>query len=77
MNDKLDKITDTLAEIKVDIAEIRIDLNYHIKATRILEAQQKPLVKAHQNVRFALRATTWLAGTGGLIAGLLRFLGHL
>lgn len=47
MEDKLDKIADDIRDIKVDMIEIRSDLNHHIKRCDLLEEQLEPLRKAH------------------------------
>jgi len=40
---KLDKIAEDIGEIKVHMAEVRKDLNYHIRRTDILENKVEPI----------------------------------
>ena len=44
LTNKLDTISGHLNEMKVDVAEIRKDLNYHIRRTDILEERVEPIV---------------------------------
>lgn len=74
MEKKLDKIADDMADIKIDIAEIRKDINYHIMRTDIAESRIEMLrnelrpVEVHvERMNGALK----LLGVLSLIAGLI------
>lgn len=71
MDSKLDRIVETLTEIKEDIAQIRADLNYHIKRTDTLEQlvrDELPPIKSHvDRVNFTLGSLAYIAKLAGLI----------
>jgi hypothetical protein len=48
LEDKLDKVVDSISEIQVTLASQAGDLKYHIHRTDLLEEQMKP-VQSHVN----------------------------
>jgi len=70
---KLDKIAEDIGEIKVTMAEVRKDLNYHIRRTDILEGKVEPIsnhvVLVNNGIRLvvALSAIAVFLKTMGLI----------
>lgn len=61
---KVDRIEDHVSAVRVDQAEIKSDLRYHIKRTDLLEAMVKELQKG----------VTVLLVPVNLVKGLLRYL---
>jgi uncharacterized protein YoxC len=58
---QLDRIADKIEEIRADIAEIKVDLRYHIKRTDLLDddlkqqrKELKPVVKHVEQMQGAL-----------------------
>jgi len=77
----LKDIHDVLIEIKVDQAEIRKDLNYHIHRTNRLEellTKELPPLKRHvDGVQLGIKSLAYLAGLSGLAGLLGRLMGIL
>jgi hypothetical protein len=55
-----------LEEIKIDIAEIKVDLRHHIMRTELLEKQMKPIYHA----KIWLTYTVMLLGLAATIKGI-------
>lgn len=72
MEEKLDKIAESLTEMRVDIAEIRKDLNYHIRRTDLAEQQIEKLANEikpiQEHVAFIRISGKLLGALGGLAA---------
>lgn len=75
MERKIDKIAADISEMRIDVAEIRKDINYHIKRTDLLESAVEPLKEHIANVNFLFRAIAWVAGLSGLIGLIVKFYG--
>ena len=81
MESKLDKIFDLIAEIQLDIAEIKADLRYHIRRTDLLDddlkqqrSELKPVVKHVEQMQGALnlvKITSVVLGVVLAIAGVI------
>lgn len=68
--DKLEKIDSAVCDTRIDIAAIKVDLNYHVKRTDLAEANIEE-VRKDSNVRLA-KLEKWYANwhfLGWLIAG--------
>lgn len=72
--DKLDHIMSELVKLNVAAAEIRVDLNYHIKRTDKLEElvtrEIVPLRTHVDHVNFLGRIAKWAIGSGGVLAAI-------
>lgn len=77
-DDRLEKISDVLCDIKIDLSMIQKDLEYHILRTDLAE-QRIDLIDAKvKPIDFKIRAITWVGG--GIIAITplaLKFMGML
>jgi hypothetical protein len=70
---KLDKITDKMADIDINIVEIRKDLNYHIKRTDLLEKQVVPVWTMFKAGSFVLGLASILSA----IFAILRYINRV
>lgn len=66
---KIDKVIEDTGNTRVDIAEIRKDLNYHIKRTDLLEKKVNPLWTSYKVVGF-------LVGSSFFVAAVVEILGY-
>jgi hypothetical protein len=71
MEEKLEYISKSLTEIKVDIAEIRKDVNYHIKRTDLLEANVDSLAEAIKPIQHHVALVGGLGNAAAWILGVL------
>ena len=74
MESKLDKLFDLIAEIQLDIAEIKADLRYHIRRTDLLDedlkqqrGELKPVVKHVEQMQGALNLVKILSVVLGVV----------
>ena len=74
MNDKLDTISDNIAEIKTDIALIKQDLRYHIKRTDMLEGAIKPVSVHVERMNGALKLLGIVLLVGSVIKLFVEFI---
>lgn len=44
MGNKIDKTLDIVTDMKVDVAEIKVDVAHHIKRSDMLETQQRKIM---------------------------------
>jgi hypothetical protein len=70
VNEQVDAIKEAITEIKVDTAEIKLDLKYHIKRTDELEKMVLPMYK----FRIWLQYTLFVVGTAVTVLTLRGFL---
>lgn len=81
MSDKQDKLNETHSEMKIDLSEVRKDLNYHIKRTDMLEqyykelaAEIKPLNQRYQQMNGILKALGIIALLAGILASIAKII---
>jgi len=71
MNDKLDKISSDISEIKIILAGQAVELKEHIRRTALLEEALQPISVHVARVEGALKAMGVLALIGTLTTGVL------
>lgn len=71
IEDKIDKISDDISEVKVTLARNTVSLEEHVKRTNILEARVEPMRKDIDMVKGAI-ALIGLLATIATIAALFR-----
>lgn len=74
LEEKLDKISDDLAEIKVTQAEQAKDLKYHIKRTDQIEYKLIPLVVTKHKMDGAFKVIGIIASVATFILGVAKLL---
>lgn len=74
---KIDKITDSLSEIKIIQAAQATDLKYHIKRTDLLEQKLEPIEDHVSKMHGALKLIGIIALLGGILGGIAEFLMYL
>lgn len=78
MDDKLDQILNHISEIRVELAEIRLDLNHHIRRTdelqKIVEDELPPIKQHVDRVKFVFLALAYLLGASTAIGAALEWL---
>lgn len=68
----LEKMDAQIDKMSISIAEIKKDLNYHIKRTDLLEEEIKPVKKHVVAVNTLFKAALILLGAIGTIAGVIK-----
>lgn len=71
MDDKIDKITEVLTQVQIDIAEIRKDVNYHILRT---DQNDDKIQMIADTVKPIQEHVAFINGLGKLGTGLLALL---
>lgn len=78
VEEKLEAIAAVLSDMRVEIVEIRKDLNYHIKRTNELQKiveEELPPIKAHvDRVGYSFKAIAYLAGVAGLLGAMVKWI---
>jgi uncharacterized protein with PhoU and TrkA domain len=81
MDEKLNKIADALVDMKVDLAEIRKDLNYHIMRTdqndekiELIAKEIKPIQEHIAFLRYSGKLVTILAAVAGAVVALIQLI---
>ena len=68
IEDKLDKVVETIGEIKVTLGAQHITLEEHMRRTELLENEIKPLQKQHTIINFCAKILTMLFGSAIVVA---------
>jgi hypothetical protein len=63
IEDKLDKVAESISEIKVTLGEQHVSLDYHIMRTTLLEEAVKPLQRQHTIINFCVKVITTVLGS--------------
>lgn len=75
MKEELERIEGKIDSMQEDMAEIKLDLRYHIKRTDLLEehvkGQETSLAEAVLPIRWAKTTTKILAGLGAIAGAIL------
>jgi len=74
IENKLDKITDHMANIDVTLAKQSVLLDEHIKRSNLLEAKLAPVEKHVAIINTILKILGGLAATGGGAHGIMHYL---
>jgi hypothetical protein len=72
LRDTLDKISQESADTRVDIVEIRKDLNYHIKRTDIVEERLAAHLKVVEPIIGFFKILALILVSGAALAAILR-----
>lgn len=74
MDERMEKVLETLTEIQIDIAEIKKDVAYHIKRTDLNEENVERIVEALKPIQAHVALMQLIAKSS---AGLIAFLGSV
>lgn len=72
IEDKLDKVIDTLAIHSALHARNTESLEHHIKRTDLLEESTKPLKQTDSAIRFSIKAISFIGVVVAIIVGILK-----
>lgn len=73
--DKLDQIQEKLSDIRAELVAIRVDVNYHIHRTNLLEERFEKLDKDMTKFQGFFTVGGWIVGVAATIITMLNLLG--